>query len=278
MAGYLYRYLPKVCDMKSLQLMALATLSLLHTADVTAGLRTPGKYCGVVVYDRWDGCTLYSGIYVMYISEGVKEEFRDHTGKPVLINATKVFQPGNPGDGLISAFNHLGSAPQAQSHRSTSDIELRTSAVFPTGQHPSFDITVRNRGKRLIEVDSREIAPTLLRKSDTQRGAFPADGPSSALITRQSFYSIDEPRSSGQGSAGQFRWSWRIDHDLPRTFMLKPGAERRIRMTFAVPPGEYDFLAGYGGGVHSETAVASNLLAFDIATDGKPHLIQVEGR
>ncbi len=60
-------------------------LSLLAT-DVRAGERGPGKHSGVVVFDRWDGCTLYSGIYVMYISERVKDKLRKHAGKSVQID------------------------------------------------------------------------------------------------------------------------------------------------------------------------------------------------
>ena len=47
-----------------------------------AGERGSGKYSGVVIFDRWGGCTLYSGIYVMYISEGVKEQLRPEAGRP----------------------------------------------------------------------------------------------------------------------------------------------------------------------------------------------------
>ena len=45
------------------------------------GIRSPGKYSGVVVFDRWDGCTLYSGIYVMYISEKTKDGLRPFEGQ-----------------------------------------------------------------------------------------------------------------------------------------------------------------------------------------------------
>ena len=68
----------------------------------SAGIRGPGKYCGAVVFDRWDACTLYSGIYVMYITEAEKEKLREHAGRWVQIDAKKVHQPTNPGDGLIS--------------------------------------------------------------------------------------------------------------------------------------------------------------------------------
>ena len=46
-----------------------------------AGILGPGKYSGVVVFDRWDGCILYRGTYVLYVSENVKEKLRDYDGQ-----------------------------------------------------------------------------------------------------------------------------------------------------------------------------------------------------
>ena len=71
------------------------------------GERGPGKYCGVVIFDRWGGCTLYSGIYVMYVSEKVKNGLRPFAGRAVQIDAKKVNQPENPGDGLITQFEYF---------------------------------------------------------------------------------------------------------------------------------------------------------------------------
>jgi len=68
-----------------------------------AGIRASGKYSGVVFYDRWDNCILFNGVYLMYISEAVKEKLRPYRGQSVEINATDVYQPVNPGDGLIGS-------------------------------------------------------------------------------------------------------------------------------------------------------------------------------
>jgi len=40
----------------------------------SADLRGIGKYCRVVVFDRWDTCFLLSGPYITYIAENVKED------------------------------------------------------------------------------------------------------------------------------------------------------------------------------------------------------------
>jgi len=230
----------------------LVLLSMLVT-DVRAGIRSPGKHSGVVIFDRWDGCTLYSGIYVMYISEHVKDKLRKHAGKSVQIDAIKVHQPKNPGDGLITEFKYLGPAPPTMNWVSLSGVELRATPSFTSGQSPTVIISVQNHGKKDAKIHSSELAPTLLTKTSGGRTSFvPADGPSYALITRQAFIAGGtDPRTKGRGITNGEPYSWSIDQDLPRTFTLSPGAERRIQITFDLPAGEYDFLAGYGGGVHA---------------------------
>jgi len=75
-------------------------------------IRGPGKYSGVVVFDRWDGCHLYSGAYITEISEKVKEKLRPFAGHAMVINAEEVFQPINPGDALITKLQVLGPAEE----------------------------------------------------------------------------------------------------------------------------------------------------------------------
>jgi hypothetical protein len=43
--------------------LAFVCTSLSPLAD--AGIRATGKYSGVVIYDRWGGCILFSGVYLM---------------------------------------------------------------------------------------------------------------------------------------------------------------------------------------------------------------------
>jgi hypothetical protein len=47
---------------------ALLTLTLFTTTSV-AGIRGPGKYAGVVIFDRWHTCYLYSGIYLICLCQ-----------------------------------------------------------------------------------------------------------------------------------------------------------------------------------------------------------------
>ena len=42
----------------------------------------------------------------------------------------------------------------------------------------------------------------------------------------------------------------------------------KVRVTFNVPPGQYQFIVGYGGGVHEEKSLASNAISFDLSDKG----------
>jgi hypothetical protein len=247
--------------------LAIFICVILPIIPAEAGIRTPGKYSGVVVFDRWDGCILYSGIYVMYVSEHTKEKVREYAGKSIQIDAKKVSQPINPGDGLISELAYLKSPPTTvRNWVSLSGLRLQARADFKDGGSPTVVITLANTGKEDVKIFGSELAPTLLMKAAKTQ---PADGPSFALVTRQAFIvGGEDPRTTGSGIQGGRPYGWKIEEAVPVTFVLKPGEDRRVRITFDLPVGEYDFLAGYGGGVHEDQGLASNLVAFDVDANG----------
>src|SRR4051794_5023656 len=101
----------------------------------SGAIRGPGKYNGVVIFDRWGGSHLYSGSYVMEISESIKDLLRPYADQPLLIDAKEVYQPINPGDGLISGLEVLGPSKEAEAVKSRrgpslSDLALRAFANF----------------------------------------------------------------------------------------------------------------------------------------------------
>lgn len=249
------------------------------------GIRGPGTSAGVVVFDRWHGCTLYSGVFLMYISETNKESLLKYAGQCVHIDAKRVFQPLNPGDGLISEFTYLGSAPLRQSNWGVEidDLQLKTVPSFKDGDKPSIIIRVVNSGKKDREIQSAFLAPTLLTKHATQQERCgPSDGPSFALITRQNFWSggDESPRWRGKGIRQGRRYAWTIgkENAFPRTFKLKPGQTKEIRITFDLPEGQYDFLCGYGGGMNAVKSIASNLVAFDVEKKGRARSVKIKNR
>src|ERR1017187_4043549 len=87
--------------------------SVFSTATVFGGAWppswwAPGKYNGVVIFDRWGGCYLYSGASVLAVSEKVKESLRPYEGQAVLVDVQEIAQSMNPGDGLITRLRVLG--------------------------------------------------------------------------------------------------------------------------------------------------------------------------
>ncbi|MBX3448806.1 MAG: hypothetical protein KF777_04555 [Planctomycetaceae bacterium] len=245
----------------------VTALALLSTVCL-AGIRSEGKYSGVVIFDRWDGCTLYSGVYVMYISEDVKEQLRADAGKCVQIDATDVVQPRNPVDGLIRQFKVLGAAPAAKEWESLDGLKLSVVRAFEDGHPPEFLIRVENVGDKPRVLRMNSLAPTLLKGKPTGgNGLNPADGPSIAAVTRQSFWiDLEGPRM--QESSGTWQWRVTSPEKLSSSVSLDPKATFELRLSFTLPPGEYDFLAGYGGGVHENQSIASNRIGFDVRQDG----------
>jgi len=246
-----------------------------------AGIRGPGKYAGTVIFDRWGGCTLYSGIYVMYISEKVKQQLLPYKNQAIQIMATDVYQPMNPGDGLIKKFEYIGNAPAGQLDET--DLQITTSAAFHKGEQPSILIQLTNTSKKDLRISARELAPTLLTRTDhSQKYIFtPSDGPSFALVTRVSFWlsSEEAPRWHGTGieNGKSYLWSIGKSHALPKYFSLKPNETWHIKISFHLPKGEYEFLCGYGGGVHEYTCVTSNLTPFDVNKEGEGKPVTSEG-
>jgi hypothetical protein len=54
----------------------------------------------------------------------------------------------------------------------------------------------------------------------------------------------------------------------PEHFKLEPDQSMKTRITFEVSSGQYQFLFGYGGGVHEEKSLASNAISFDLSDTG----------
>lgn len=242
-----------------------------------AGIRMPGNYAGTVIFDRWGGCTLYSGIYVMYISEKIKKQFLPYKNDAIQILATDVYQPINPGDGLIKKFEYIGPAKPPPTWINETSLLITTSLAFKNGEQPSIEIKVTNTGSGDLRIYSKQLAPTLLTKSSGKSILNPSDGPSFALVTRQDFWigGDETPRwhSSGVEDEKSYEWTIEKSHALPKYFSLKPRESRQIKIYFNLPEGEYEFLCGYGGGVHEYKCVTSNLTPFDVDKEGKGKVV-----
>jgi len=106
-----------------------------------AGIRGAGKYCGVVVFDRWDTCFLLSGHFVTYISDAVKDELRPYKGKAMQIDASDVFQPINPGDALV----RQSASPHQLHYRS---VDKNSNHLRYSSRGISVHVRIRGRSSR----------------------------------------------------------------------------------------------------------------------------------
>src|SRR5712671_2723089 len=140
----------------------LASIGTSLTGQAYAGIRAPGKYSGVVIFDRWGGCILFSGVYLMYISETVRDQLRPYDGQAIELDALEVVQPTNPGDGLIRKLKVLGAAPPNNGPFTFDDIKLNAQPVAVEGSRAAIELTVANEGDTPAKIDSSQIGIVLL--------------------------------------------------------------------------------------------------------------------
>lgn len=259
--------------------MALIFLVLLFVGLAPGSFYLPGKYNGIVIFDRWDACYLYSGADLLPVSGKVKESLRAFDGKAVSIEAQEIEQHVNPGVGLIKKLKVLGlAADQPGSLGSGAyflpGLSLHVAAEFRPGTHARLLIQLRNDTKDLRKVDVRGLAPTLFTRKQAPMW-FPADEPSFPAITGATVgWLYREPRSVDYGSNRAFQLS--LDPALPylSTVQLDPGKSVEIPLYFRLSPGEYQFLAAYGGsGGYQSPPLASNRLVFDVDQAGIAHAL-----
>jgi hypothetical protein len=156
---------------------------MLVAGSAPAGIRGPGKYAGIVLFDRWDTCYLYSGIYLMYISEKSKEALRKYEGQSILLDAKEVYQPINPGDGRINKFEVLKTLSATNPSLDSTGLSFTVRPQFQNG-NSRIIIEVENTGRVNTHVSTGALALTLLGLK-LQNPFSPSDGKSDAWLTRQ---------------------------------------------------------------------------------------------
>ncbi len=252
------------------RLLALGAAALAGSAGVgRAEIRMPGEYRGVVLFDRWDTCILYNGVHLSYVAEAVKERLRPYAGQFVRLDVTEIVQPLD-GDVRIVAFTMLEPAAGQPAPAAADGPTLKAAALFD-GDGPGVAMEASNPGAGPLTLRARALAPTLFATRDPNpvlAHSYPSDGPSLAVMTRMSFWSMPEDRprrSSGAFGMGERWFSWRVNGEsLPKTFTLAPGRSLRWAITFALPPGEYEFVLGYDGWGRDRRTLVSNAVAFDV--------------
>lgn len=217
------------------------------------------------MFDRWDTCFLLSGLYIMYVSDSVKEKLRPYTGQSLQIYASDVSQPMNPGDGLTTKYEIIGPAPD-RGWPKTDGIKIEIRPDFRAENTASFIVTVANTGRDDATIETSQLAQTLLGPNKIL--FTPSDGKSVAWITRATMLDGDSGKMLINRTLLSLGSTIDAESSLPAEFDLAPGESRQTRITFRLPPGTYEFMVGYGGGVHENKSVASNAVSFYVSGNG----------
>jgi hypothetical protein len=251
----------------------LVSLSVIFSFFVLkASIRGPGKYSGVVIFDRWDTCLLLSGVYITYISKDVKENLRVYKNEAMQIDASEVIQPTNPGDGSVRRFTVLGPGPESIHDGAIDAVRLEVKSDFVHHRAVTFSIKIENLGQDSVQINTDEIGPTILGPRVYRPFSSAADGGSMAWITRATLLQPMSWSATVHGRSFSAAYSPDSSTILPEHFNLAPRASKRVKVTFALPPGPYEFLVGFGGGVHEGKSIVSNAITFHVEADGTPVL------
>lgn len=234
---------------------------LMVASTVSGAIRGPGKYAGVVIFDRWDSCYLYSGKYLMYVSQRIKKSLRAYRDQ-----AKGHWTPASE-----ATADSLGDPPILDG------LNLSVAPSFPDSGPGELLIELRNDGTSPRVIDMRSLAPTLF--SNRRKGwcLNPGDGPSYAAITRSNVDLMHSSPAGGLCLVNSVRRTVTLSLApgiaFSSRFNLDPGENIEVPLRFEVSPGEYEFLAGYGGGVHAVQPLVSNRFSFDIDAQGRAHLL-----
>lgn len=213
----------------------------------------------------------------MYVSEKTKEALRKYEGQSIVLDAKEVYQPINPGDGLIGKFKILKILSTKDQWQPVG-LSLTVTPQFQNGSS-KFVIEIGNSGRANAQVSMGALALTLLGLK--QQNMFsPSDGKSDAWLTRQplkfpSF--VEDMIPASQRSTKTHRimqkdgeeYYFNVEEKLSDSIEIKPQERKSIALSFHLPKGEYDFLCGYSGGVHESKGLASNRVSFDVDEEGR---------
>jgi len=199
----------------------------------------------------------------MYVSEHVKKRLRPFSGQAIELDALDVFQPQNPGDGLIRKLKVIGPARPRESPFTFQGIEL-SAQPGAHGSEIEVELTVTNHNDVTARIDTSEIGFAVLAER-IDGVSTPSDGPYMAVITGAN--ALLPKGTWGHGTTEKlYSYSYAIDHEtkLPRTFELAAHESRSTRIAFQLPAGHFQFFAGYGGGVHESELSVSNPVSIDL--------------
>ena len=247
-----------------LSFLAVCVIASLVGSTGAAYLASPGKYCGVVVFDRWGSCFLLSGPLIIHISKRVSGDLLRYNGKAMQVDAQAVTQGGMHAEYVqIDRYRIVGPAPDTNRWHPVGGLQLVASDDFGATGKPRFVVEIRNAGKSAVRVDRSLIGIVLLKSGAPDLSV--SDEVSTDLIRG----GVGPESFMNYAQSNNLRLSWGYTVDMrtrpPAEFVIAPGQLVRIRLTFKLYPGEYQFIFGYGGGAQmDEKSIASNAISFDM--------------
>jgi hypothetical protein len=252
--------------------LGLCALAAALATPASAYLFGPGKYCGVVVFDRWDTCYLVSGPYLNYVASDVKSELVRYKGQAIQVDASEVASGGLSRflpDPMILRYQVLGPAPEPKWIK-IDGLQLAVIPAFGRYTRPQFLVEIRNVGKSAVTIHRSNIGVLLFKAEKELPETYRSDDHSVALISRSG---IEEASYMSTASVGDQRTSWGYIVDTttrpPASFVIAPRQSVRTRIRFKLYFGQYQFMFAYGDGVSSEKTLVSNAISFDIGPDGQ---------
>lgn len=221
----------------------------------------------------------------MYVSENVKDGLRGHARTFVLLEALEVAQPMNPGDGRIDSFGSVELDHPQDSGVLTDNMNLVAQTLPSDDPGLMMLVELANNSQERREISLDQLTVTLFAKIRLEAPLRVSDGPSEAVISTSVHHLYRYPQASARlriAEEGQGLKTYAVrllsPEEPAHDPVLEPGASYRIRVVFDLPKGEYDFMSGYGGGVHVSRLVVSNMVALDIDSAGRVQLPKIPGR
>ncbi len=260
-------------------------LSLLLGSGSMAEELGPGVYFGYFNVDRWGQKVFHAGPHHLFVSEDVAAQLKTHVGKPLKLDVKDVYQPRNPGGGIIQKVSDVSTT---KSSGLVLDAETDSHKV-ERGKGTPVRLAVRNGSSEEITLHPRSLAYVVVTRAPFPNAAIGYKDPDG----RAYWYYQTSMRSQGQGrpmlrsACRQVLLSWtpqeyaengegvRVGdrtptHHAPGVYYplhMKPGGrfETTVIVGRELLPREYEvFFYQPSGNLSTEVGAISKRLPFDV--------------
>jgi hypothetical protein len=125
----------------------------------------PGVYCGYLIEDRWGRDLFHNGPQHLFVSEDVAWQLRKKRNKPLRLEVSKMYQPMNPGTGMIQGVESVSICePVPRGLWLSIKPELEH---IRRGEGLRVELTLRNTSDTTIRVFGENLGVALVAKART---------------------------------------------------------------------------------------------------------------